>query len=50
MIERTEEEIQEMADKAADNKRNWSGMTYQEGVRAALDWVIGNTTDSPIED
>lgn len=39
---KNEEEIQEMADKASDCTRNLSGMTYQEGVRAALDWVLGN--------
>lgn len=49
---KTEEEIQEMCDKAADAAREPSkfrGMTYEEGVREALDWVLGNSEeDSPL--
>lgn len=40
---RGEEEIQEMADKAATaaNKPSKAfGMSYEEGVRAGLDWVL----------
>ncbi len=28
----------------------WHGMTYVEGVLAALDWVTGQTDDKPIDD
>lgn len=40
---RDEDEIQELADKAATAVNQGSiypAMTYEEGVRAALDWVL----------
>jgi hypothetical protein len=40
---RDENEVQEMADKAAtaaDKPSKSFGMTYEEGVRAALGWVL----------
>jgi len=51
---REETEIQDLADKAASesNKpsRNRSGMTYEQGVCAALDWVIGDNAEfTPLE-
>lgn len=41
---KTEDEIQEMADKATDASRHpkFTAMTYEQGVAAALDWVLGN--------
>lgn len=48
MIERTEEEIQELADKAKDLNGKYPGMTYEEGITAALEWVLGY--DKPLED
>lgn len=52
-----EDEISEARDRAADNchdvsKRGWSrypGMTYEEGVRNALEWVLGDSDDDPTE-
>lgn len=45
---KSETEIQEMADKAADAARNpqFFGMSYEQGVQAALDWVLGNMADN----
>jgi hypothetical protein len=28
----------------------WPGMTYEQGVASALDWVSGNVTDNPFEE
>lgn len=28
----------------------WAGMTYEQGVRAALDWVLGDDDIKPISD
>ena len=43
----TDEEIQDEADKATDIHRNEEsklrGMTYEEGVAAALEWVLGDS-------
>lgn len=49
---KTEQQIQEMADKATDAIQNprFSGMTYEQGVEAALSWVLGFMDDeSPLE-
>lgn len=27
----------------------WPGMSYEEGVREALDWVLENTEDAPMD-
>jgi len=42
---KTKAEIQDMADRAADAPAKFSGMSYEEGVRIALDWVLGNLDD-----
>lgn len=49
---RTEEEIKVMADKAYDheNDNKFFAMTYEQGVAAALAWVIGDEEDPPVED
>ncbi len=51
---RSETEIQKVADTAADEEnkptRNRTGMTYENGVRAALDWVIDDEQEeTPLE-
>ena len=53
-VTRTEEEVNEVIDKTAaqDNEggSRWPGMTYEQGVRNALDWILGNNDDNPMED
>lgn len=50
----TDEKIQEVRDRALEvfhdptNRGSW-GMSYEEGVQAALDWVLGDS-DDPISD
>jgi len=49
---RTADEIQAMADKAGTvmedpNARKCHGQTYEEGVRAALEWVLNPKEDCP---
>lgn len=52
---RDEQEIQDMADKASDMIANdpnkFSGMSYLEGVRCTLEWVMeqGEKDESPME-
>lgn len=43
-------EIQEQAEMADNSVQNLSGMTYQEGVAAALRWVLGEFEDPPMEE
>lgn len=28
----------------------WPGMTYEQGVEAALSWAVGRNDDDPMED
>lgn len=28
----------------------WSGMTYEQGVKAAILWIVGDSRDNPMED
>ncbi len=47
---KTQTEIEKMADKAADAASNpkFFGMTYEDGVLAALDWVLENFEEGPL--
>lgn len=50
---RTNAEINEQISRATDAAAHGSqypGMSYEEGVRCALDWVIGESDDLPMED
>lgn len=50
---RDEQEIQDMADEAtsaAYKASKYPGMSYEEGIHAALDWVLDETMPSPLED
>jgi hypothetical protein len=46
---RSREEIDQQIDAAIDTEGRFSGMTYEEGVRDALQWAIGETDAPPIE-
>ena len=47
-IVRTEMEIDEEI--SSSYTKDFSDMTYAEGVREALSWVLGQTHTSPMED
>lgn len=51
---RRQEEIFDQLDLAVESeiegRSKWPSMTYEEGVSAALRWVIGETDDKPMED
>ena len=45
----SDEEIQEQIDAASDHDRSlWRGMTYEDGVMAALRWVLGDEDQPPM--
>lgn len=50
----TQDQIDEVTNDAWDSinegTSRYRGMTYEEGVRAALDWVTGETDESPFEE
>jgi len=51
---KTEDEIYDQIDKATETEHNskFPGMSYEAGVKNALDWVLGNTIteDLPMDD
>lgn len=51
---RTQDEILEELGQALDiiddeNHSGFHGMSYEEGVQAALEWVLGDTDNTPME-
>ena len=50
-IERTDEEIEQELNRALEaDLHKWPGQTYVEGVRNALDWVLGHNDTAPMDD
>ena len=47
---RSERETKEMEEVAADKASNpkLGGMTYEDGVRAALEWVLDESSDDEL--
>lgn len=51
-IERTEEEIIEVLNECSDAEENGSlypGMSYEQGVKNALEWALGYTDFHPLD-
>lgn len=53
-LARTDEEIQQQISEALTTARlgqsRWRGMSYEQGVVAALEWVTGDEDEAPMED
>ncbi len=51
---RSEEEIDAVLNKCSESieagRSAWPGMTFEQGVDAALRWVNGDTDETPMED
>jgi len=51
---RTQDEIDDVLEKLVpmitEGDTRWQGMTYEQGVDAALMWIIDNTYDDPYPD
>jgi hypothetical protein len=51
---RGEDEVYEQIDKAGelinDEVSMYSGMSYEQGVRDALEWILGDIDDAPMDD
>lgn len=45
----TEDEIYKVIDQAIENNGKYLGMTYEDGVQAALEWVL-NGGETPMEE
>lgn len=52
-VKQTDKEVDNIIDQCADSERDgvskFPGMTYEQGVRAGIDWVTGNLEGSPLE-
>lgn len=52
---RSRDEVEAEATMAIESKEQhgrqgqWPGMSYEDGVRAALDWVLGEDDQAPME-
>jgi hypothetical protein len=53
-LARTDKEIDEQLNVASEHINDgtvaWPGMSYEQGVQNALDWVLGNNDDPPMDD
>jgi len=53
-LEKTEEEVDDIVNRCGEQESKggskWPGMTYEQGVRAALDWIVGWSDDHPLDD
>jgi len=52
-VEVTEEAVERVLEKAnhgIDNGTAFAGMSYEDGVRDAIDWITGNDDAEPLED
>ncbi len=51
---RSNEEIDDVlnatVEAEATGQSRWPGMTYEDGVAAALRWVLGQSDSNPMED
>jgi hypothetical protein len=48
---KSQREVEKLASEAAARSMERTqvpGMTYEEGVRDALDWVLGNNEENPL--
>lgn len=52
-IERTEDEVWDVLNAALESEdegSKWPGMSYEQGVRAGIEWLIGQRDSNPMED
>jgi hypothetical protein len=53
-IVRSDEEIDELSNQCADQENTggskYPGMTYEQGISAAIDWLTQKEWDHPLDD
>lgn len=47
-LEEIESQLDEAIKQADTGESRFFGMSYEEGVAAALDWVLGHVSEAPI--
>ncbi len=54
IVTRTDEEIDAVVNECTELENQggskFPGMSYEQGVKNALDWVVGNCDESPMDD
>lgn len=52
IVRRTREEIEKVLGEAGETQLSsrWPGMSYEQGVVATIDWLLGDEENSPMED
>ena len=53
-MEKTEQELNDLYGKVMDSEAEhrgtkWSGMSYEDGIKATIDWMQGNSDNDPME-
>ena len=48
-VNEIEEQIGKALDSTADHGTQWPGMTFEEGVDAALSWALGHIDEAPMD-
>lgn len=53
-IQRIDADIDDLLNKCMESEESGSskypGMTFEQGIREAIDWITGQTNEPPIED
>ena len=49
-MDKSKDEIYDQIYEAKDNNGKFKGMSYEDGVIAALEWVLGEEEETPMED
>jgi len=45
-----DEVLNQVTDAEDEGSSKWPGMTYEQGVKAAIEWLIGQTDVAPMDD
>lgn len=48
--EQIQDQIAEAEESVMEGNSQWPGMSYEEGVSAALRWAIGESQDRPMDE
>lgn len=53
-IVRSEQEVWDLLNQCADAENtgisNYPGMSYEQGIKAAIEWITGDVKDHPINE
>lgn len=54
LVVRSEEEVDDLSNRVSEVKdtvgTKWKGMTFEDGIRSTIDWLVGDQDEDPLED